>query len=122
MQKCLLRYAGLLCFAAVVLPASHGCQAQVQDGKIILDRGGNTIVLEPYAPNIIRITLSTIKDQALAPPGYGFLAAPSPQGWTYRHRSDGDTYSSSRLTVTIPMPSHKSGKIPASQLLARLAR
>ena len=64
---------------------------------MVLDRGGSTIVLEPYAPNIIRVTLSLLKQPALAPPGYGFTATPSATGWTH----EGNTYRSNRLTVTM---------------------
>ena len=42
----------------------------------MLDRGDSTIVLEPYAPNIIRVTLSLLRQPALAPPGYGFTGHP----------------------------------------------
>ena len=57
--------------------------AAAQETRVVLDRGGSTIVLEPYAPNIIRVTLSLLKQPALAPPGYGFTATPSATGWTH---------------------------------------
>lgn len=39
-------------------------------------------MLEPYAPNIVRVTLSLQRDSALAPPGYGILAKPDAAGWS----------------------------------------
>ena len=41
---------------------------KVEEGSVILgnSRPGETIVLEPYASNIIRITLSLNKDDALS--------------------------------------------------------
>jgi alpha-D-xyloside xylohydrolase len=90
-------------FPSLILPlallsaASAGAQAQ----QIVLARNGSTIVLEPYAPNIVRVTLSLDKDQATAAPGYGFVASPSAKGWTYRHAESGDDYSSPRLRVTV---------------------
>jgi alpha-D-xyloside xylohydrolase len=69
--------------------------------RIVLDRAGSTVLLEPYAPNIIRVSLSMEKEQALAPPGYGFIATPSAEGWTHRQGSEGDAYQSSRLVVTV---------------------
>ena len=53
-----------------------------QDGQIVLTRGGETIVLEPYAPNILRVTLSKTHEAALAAPGYGFVASPAAAGWS----------------------------------------
>ena len=64
---------------------------------MVMDRGGSTIVFEPYAPNIIRVTLSLQKAPATASPGYGFVAQPSAQGWSRQ----GDVYRSPRLVVTL---------------------
>lgn len=89
-------------------------QVQVQNGKVVLERGRSTVVLEPYAPNIIRVTLSTEKKEALAKPGYGIVASPSPEGWSYHHTSKGYLYSSSRLHVLIPAL-RKRGPIPLNQ-------
>lgn len=112
-----LHHTEFLCSAAVVaLHPSHACWAQGRDGKVILNRGGNSIVLEPYAPNIVRITLSAMKEQALAPPGYGFVAVRAPHGWAYKQGADGGTYSSSRLTVTVPALPQRRKTIPTSQL------
>ena len=95
-----LRRVGLaaLLAAAFVLPT----QAEVaEDPQVVLDRDGSIIVLEPYAPNIIRVSLSLLKDQAKARPGYGFVATPSAQGWTHQHSDQGEIYRSSRLVVTV---------------------
>jgi alpha-D-xyloside xylohydrolase len=96
-------------FALVVLCTGL---ANAQQTKVVLDRDGSTIVLEAYAPNIIRVTLSLLKDPALAPPGFGFVGTPSADGWTQQATADGDVYRSSRLVVTLaknlpghPMPS-----------------
>jgi alpha-D-xyloside xylohydrolase len=84
--------------AVLILPARG---ASAQDAPMVLNERGITIVLEPYAPNIIRISLSMLKDQAEARPGYGFLATPSPQGWTRQLSDQGETYRSSRLVVRV---------------------
>jgi alpha-D-xyloside xylohydrolase len=75
--------------------------AQTPKASVVLDRGGSTVVLEPYAPNIVRVTLSMIKEQAVAAPGYGFVAAPVSEGWVYTHGSSADSYQSSRLKVDV---------------------
>lgn len=58
-------------------------------------------MLEPYAPNIIRVTLSLDKAQAVAAPGYGFVAKASPDNWRQSSNAQGDVYRSSRLVVTV---------------------
>ena len=87
------------CLAILVATA-----LQAQTAPVVWERSGSTIVIEPYARNIVRVTLSKLKSPAMAPPGYGFVAAPSAQGWT----REGDIYRSSRLVVTLvdPLP-HK---------------
>jgi len=79
----------------------HAMAAYAEEPRMIFARGSSTIVLEPYAPNIIRVSLSLSKEQATAPPGYGFVAAPSDRGWTRRQNDHGDVYQSSRLVVTV---------------------
>ncbi|HEX3742613.1 MAG TPA: glycoside hydrolase family 31 protein [Bryobacteraceae bacterium] len=86
---------------SLLVAALPAAQAQTAGQQIVLDRGGSGVVLEPYAPNIIRVTLSLAKDRATAGPGYGFTAAPAAQGWAYRQTAGGDVYSSSRLAVTV---------------------
>ncbi len=115
MRKRAIR-AGFFCLAAVsILSASHAWSAQAQEGHVVLDHEGTTIVLEPYAANIIRVTLSTLKDRALAAPGYGFTASPSAQGWSYRHTDAADIYSSPRLVITIPINRAYRGPTSPSQ-------
>jgi len=76
--------------------------APAQAPRVMLDYRGSTMVLEPYAPNIIRVSLSLKKDHAQAPPGYGFVAAPAADTWTQQKTEEGDVYRSSRLIVTLP--------------------
>ncbi len=85
----------------VAVAASLWGTLLAQQPSVILDREGGTIALEPYAANIIRVTLSTLRDSALAAPGYGFHATPSGEGWIYSHRDDADIYQSPRLTVSV---------------------
>ncbi len=80
--------------------------------QVVLDRSGATVVLEPYAPNIIRVTLSLLKDRATAPPGYGFVATGSARDWTRRQNDRGDVYQSSRLTVTVAAPKPPRNPLP----------
>jgi alpha-D-xyloside xylohydrolase len=79
--------------AAMWMSAAAALLAQ----PVVFDRDGSGIALEAYAPNIIRVTLSLIKGQVTAPPGYGFVAHPNALGWT----RVGDTYRSARLVVRL---------------------
>ena len=101
---------------AVMLAAALLCAgvANAEEPRIVLDRSGSTVVLEAYAPNIIRVNLSLLKDQATAPPGYGFIASPSGQGWTHQQSDQGDIYQSSRLVVTVSF--NRPGKPLATQV------
>jgi alpha-D-xyloside xylohydrolase len=67
-----------------------------------ITRNDQTITIEPYAPNVVRVTLSLIAGEATAGPGYGFLAKPDQDGWTHSVESSGaDVYKSPRMTVTV---------------------
>ena len=101
--------------AALVL-AACACLAisptRADDSKLVLHRGGSTIVLEPYAPNIVRVTLSLKDDKALAAPGYGFIAKPAADGWRHQETEAGDEYRSSRIAVSIAAERRQSGPPP----------
>ncbi len=87
----------------LLLSASVFVQAQTAP----LTRNGQLIVVEPYAPNVVRVTLSLIEKEAAGAPGYGFVAKAAPDGWNHSLASNGaDVYASSRMTVTVA-PEHK---------------
>jgi alpha-glucosidase/alpha-D-xyloside xylohydrolase len=72
------------------------------DAPFVLERHGRTIAIEPYAPNILRVTLSVERGAATASPGYGFAARPSALGWTHAHdEAGGDIFRSSRMVVRV---------------------
>ena len=66
------------CFVGLIgaLVAGAGTGPGQSSTQVVLDRKGETIVLEPYAPNIVRVTLSLQRENALAKPGYGFVGTP----------------------------------------------
>src|SRR5579875_1000198 len=78
---------GLFLLSLLFFVGSLPCLAQ--SAQISLDRGGNTVTVEPYAPNILRITLSIDKAQAKAAPGFGFIAKPAQTGWSHNQESSG---------------------------------
>ena len=97
-------FAGFACIAATVFPCLTRAQsaAPAVPGLVLPYRGA-TLVLQPYAPNILRVTLSLQRDHALAAPGYGFIAAPDTTGWQRVQSANGLVYRSSRMTVTLPV-------------------
>jgi len=72
--------------------------------RMELDREGETIVLEPYAENILRVTLSLKKSPALAGPGYGVIATPAEHGWSASNTPGADIYKSARMEVWVDVP------------------
>ena len=70
------------------------------------------ISLVPYAPNILRVTMSTDKAAATGAPGYGFVAKPSAEGWTHERDAEGDdVFRSARMVVRVAP-----GDLPAEKL------
>ena len=98
-------FSNLACrFSLAGLLAVPWWCATAETTQIVLDRDGSTIVLEPYAPNIVRVSLSLLRNQAIAAPGYGFVATPAAAGWTHLENDQADVYRSSRLVVTVAVP------------------
>jgi alpha-D-xyloside xylohydrolase len=85
----------------VIVSLSSVCTILAQQPGVVLDRDGSTIALEPYAPNIVRVTLSTIKSSALSAPGYGFVAVASGHRWVQEKTDKADVYRSPRLMVSV---------------------
>ena len=106
----LVRVSSAVALCAVALCAAV---AYAEAPQVVVDRGDATIALDAYAPNIVRITLSLLKDSALAAPGFGFVATPSANDWTRQQSDRSDVYRSSRLVVAVaknfpghPLPTH----------------
>jgi alpha-D-xyloside xylohydrolase len=87
---------------AVLLAGLLDGVARAQGGSLVVERNGRTISLEPYAANILRVTMSIDRDAATAAPGYGFVAKPSAEGWTHSRDAEGyDVYRSARMVVRL---------------------
>ena len=69
--------------------------------RLTLTRDGATVLVEPYAPNIVRISISLNSADALAAPGYGITGSPASAGWSRSSTNSGDILRSDRMTVTI---------------------
>ncbi len=87
--------------------------------QLILSRGDSTILVEPYAPNVVRVSMSLRRDDALASPGYGISGMPSSTGWVSGKDNSGDVLRSSRMVVTV---SPEGGKWMPSGTAADIAK
>jgi alpha-D-xyloside xylohydrolase len=104
----------LALFAAVsasLLFSAMGA-AQAPSQSLVLTGGGETIVLEPYAPNILRVTLSMDDAAAKAAPGYGIIAKPDANGWTAEQTPAQDVYKSGRMIAIV----HRAKGEPPTEL------
>ena len=91
--------AGIYAGALLLATGTAGAQ------QLTLSRNSVTVLVEPYAANIVRVSLSVLKQDALAAPGYGITARPQAAGWNIENSSAGDVLRSSRLVVTVaPQP------------------
>ncbi|HEY1801587.1 MAG TPA: TIM-barrel domain-containing protein [Terriglobales bacterium] len=89
-----------------------GTAAMAQDGPLVLKRDGRVISLVPYAPNIVRVTISTDAAMATSDPGYGFIGKPSAAGWTHESDAEGDVYRSARMVVRVSPENLPSDDLP----------
>jgi alpha-D-xyloside xylohydrolase len=69
--------------------------------QLTLNRGNATVVVEPYAPNIVRVSVSLLREDALAGPGYGISAKAVPAGWNVASDGDGDVLRSAQMVVRV---------------------
>lgn len=104
--------AALVALTPALRAQNHPPQVPLQSPEQSLDHaviphGNSTIVLTPYAPNIMRVTLSLLKAQALKAPGPGISGQPDSSGWTYQRNEQGEIYTSKDLVVTVHDPIHR---------------
>ena len=73
-----------------------------------VDRNGSLVSIEPYAPNIVRVTIALDHDLSDSAPGYGITAKSDATGWKHTASAAGDMFSSGAVNVTVkaePWPS-----------------
>jgi alpha-D-xyloside xylohydrolase len=90
--RLLIPLAGLS--AVIAAPA-------IRAQHLSLSRDNATVLVEPYAPNIVRVSISLRREDALAAPGYGVIATPASTGWMVGSDTSGDILRSNRLVVTV---------------------
>ena len=107
----------------VLLTVSLGGVAIAQRTPLVLERDGRVISLEPYAANIVRVTMSIDKAGATGAPGYGFVAKPSAGEWTHeRDAEGGEVFRSARMVVRLGPGDLPAEKVPQPMPLDALNR
>jgi alpha-D-xyloside xylohydrolase len=66
-----------------------------------VERHGSFVAVEPYGPNIVRVTLATDPALADAPPGYGVIGKADAAGWSHRVEGGADIFASGALRLTV---------------------
>jgi len=87
----LMAAASALCWAASALAAPMAT----------VERNGALVAVEPYAPNVVRVTIALDHALSDSAPGYGITAKSDPAGWTHSASAAGDTFGSGDLKVTV---------------------
>jgi alpha-D-xyloside xylohydrolase len=94
----ILRFVG----CGVALACALAANAQLQGTAFVLAQGDGALTIQPYGPNLVRVTMSISRAQALAGPGYGIIGVPTMTGWSHEHSPNGDdVYRSAELVVRI---------------------
>jgi alpha-glucosidase/alpha-D-xyloside xylohydrolase len=97
----------------VLLIGGRGGVALGQGIPLVFERNGAVISLEPYAPNVLRITMTTDRSAGAGAPGYGFVAKPSAEGWTRENAGDGGiVFRSVRLVVRVGSANPAKDNVP----------
>ena len=94
-------HSAFLSLATEIIIATVMCPAQSTGHWLEIQRSGESIMLEPYAPNILRVTLSLQHGAAVAAPGYGFVGTPDNSGWTKTETNEADVYGSARIVAKV---------------------
>ena len=97
MRRTLAVVALIAAFSSTIVRS----QAPITSQRLELNRTGETIVFEPYAPNILRVTLSLQREPALSKPGYGVVAGPAGASWNASQTAQADVYRSPRMVVSV---------------------
>ena len=84
-----------------ILAATAATTPSLHAQPLVVSRGEVTVMVEPYAANVVRVSIGILKDNATGAPGYGISAQPLATGWTSESGAAGDVLRSARLTVTV---------------------
>lgn len=92
--------------AALAVGLAAGSSPAFAAPLATLDRHGSKVSIEPYAPNIVRVTIALETGRSAEPAGPGIVAAAAPAGWRQSAgQGGGDVFTSDAMTLTVaPQP------------------
>lgn len=96
-----LKFSYLLSLLVIGLAADVLADAQ-SSMPLEVQRNGRTVLIEPWAPNIVRVSLSTSKSSTEAAAGFGVSGKPMPEGWSVQQDAAGNmVLRSARMVVKL---------------------
>jgi len=70
-----------------------------------VERNGSYVEVEPFAPNVVHVTIALERDLLHQEKNYGIVAKSDATGWSHNAGNQGDSFRSSAMTVTVdPQP------------------
>jgi alpha-D-xyloside xylohydrolase len=70
-----------------------------------VDRNGSYVAVEPFAPNVVHVTIAVERDLLEKEKNFGIVADSNASGWAHEVGADGDRFRTSAMTVTVdPQP------------------
>src|SRR5579875_1847501 len=97
-------------FATLILLVGCGWGALAQ--HVVLQRDNATVVVEGYAPIIVRVRMSLDAAAAQKGPGVGVVAQPNQMGWVHSSSGAGDEFRSSEMVVKVGAWHAPTGPLP----------
>lgn len=94
------KFSGGLLWISTAMVVAMASPALAQP-MATLDRNGSRVAIEPYAPNIVRVTIALDTAQAQAAPGEGPNAKSNAAGWRHLTDASGDIFTSPALSLTV---------------------
>lgn len=101
------RRRAFVCLSSLCMFVEFFCSGASFAQQVVLSRENATIVLEAFAPNIVRVSLSLDKADALKGPGVGVTAAYATAGWARESVKGEDTFRSSQMVVRVSPESRR---------------
>ena len=71
------------------------------ESMAVVERHGSYVAFEPFAPNVVHVTIALEPDLIEKAPHYGIVARSNAAGWSRTSGAEGDRFTSSAMTLTI---------------------
>src|SRR5213592_2265990 len=86
-----------------------------------VERNGSYVAVEPFAPNVVHVTIALEPDLIGKTPNYGIVGKSDAAGWSRVSGADGDRFASGAMTLTVdPQPWPKAPDLSARYLTSSL--